>query len=95
MRTYRRRFDLLHKYRQGLNFDTTWKFEIRSAAEELESHVLARWRTELYTEITTSAEEILSGDESKTVSMHKISVKETLDFIDESIEFYFTHHVPK
>ena len=73
----------------------TWKFEIRSAAEELESHVLARWRTELYTEITTSAEEILSGDESKTVSMHTISVKETLDFIDESIEFYFTHHVPK
>lgn len=72
----------------------TWKFEIRSAAEELESHVLTRWRAELYPEIATSAQEIFSGDESKTVSMNEVSVKETLDFVDQSIEFYFTHHVP-
>ena len=72
----------------------TWKFEITSAAEELESHVLARWETELNTENVTSAEEVFSSGESRTVSMREANVKETLDFIDRSIEFYFTHHVP-
>ena len=72
----------------------TWKFEIASAAEELESHVLARWKTELNTENVVSAEEVFSSGESRTVSMREANVKETLDFIDRSIEFYFTHHVP-
>lgn len=72
----------------------TWKFEITSAAEELESYVLARWKTDLNTENVMSAEEIFSSGESRTVSMREASVKETLDFIDRSIEFYFTHHVP-
>ena len=72
----------------------TWKFEITSAAEELESHVLARWKTELNTKNVTSAEEVFSSSESRTKSMREANVKETLDFIDRSIEFYFTHHVP-
>ena len=72
----------------------TWKFEITSAAEELESHVIARWRTDLNTENVTSSDEIFSSDKSRTVSMREATVKETLDFIDQSIEFYFTHHVP-
>ncbi|MDG1197197.1 MAG: hypothetical protein P8O86_04210 [Actinomycetota bacterium] len=72
----------------------TWKFEIASAAEELESHVLTRWKTELNTENVVSAEEVFSSGESRTVSMREANVKETLDFIDRSIEFYFTHHVP-
>ena len=72
----------------------TWKFEIASAAEELESHVLARWKTELNTKNVTSAEEVFSSSESRTKSMREANVKETLDFIDRSIEFYFTHHVP-
>ncbi|MDG2121574.1 MAG: hypothetical protein P8K71_10530 [Actinomycetota bacterium] len=72
----------------------TWKFEIASAAEELESHVLTRWKTEMNTENVVSAEEVFSSGESRTVSMREANVKETLDFIDRSIEFYFTHHVP-